>query len=423
MKGSVIKREGKAGAVSYLLKYDGPGDALTGKRRQLYKTVRGTKKEAQVQLRELLGNIDKGLHVDPSKLTLSAWSAQWLENLRALEKVSVRTHEGYADWLNVHVLPSLGAVELQRLTGAHFEALYLELLKSGRKGSSAKSAKTATGLAPQTVLHIHRALFTCLKAATKKRLIVRNPMEDAEPPKPKRTRNTAGDVPVKVKALDHAQLAIVRAAFVGKDLHTLVEVAAATGLRRGELLGLRWSAIDLERLTLRVDQVVERSRSLGVRIKADAKNESSRRTIDIDAALCGVLRAHRVEQKAMALKLGVSYPADCLVFPCLIKRSAGRQPLAGASVRDVDFQRAWDPEAITKAFRRVVIAAGFPDLRLHDLRHTHATLLLMAGVPVHEVAQRLGHSTPVITMTTYAHVIQRNSGHASQVWAQITAAR
>jgi integrase len=93
-----------------------------------------------------------------------------------------------------------------------------------------------------------------------------------------------------------------------------------------------------------------------------------------------------------------------------------------ASVRDVDFQRAWDPEAITKAFRRVVIAAGFPDLRLHDLRHTHATLLLMAGVPVHEVAQRLGHSTPVITMTTYAHVIQRNSGHASQVWAQITAA-
>jgi integrase len=417
MKGSIIKREGKGGAVSWLLKYDGARDAVTGKRSQLYKTVRGTKKAAQVELRRLLGEMDNGTHVDPSKLVLRDWVATWLKNLDVLEKVSVRTLEGYSDCLNVHVVPTLGSTELQKLTASHIDDLYAKLLTAGGRANAPK------GLAPQTVLHVHRAFFSCLKAAVKKRLMTRNPAEDAEVPRAKRTRNAGEDSAGSIKALDQEQLGALRAAFRGSVLHTLVEVAAATGLRRGEILGLRWSTIDLAKRTLRVERVVERSRQLGVRLKADAKNESSRRTIGFGEALVDVLKLHRREQKELALKLGVTYPADGLVFPCVIKRPKGRQPEGGVLARDVDFGRPWDPEAITKDFRRVAKAAGFAELRLHDLRHTHATLLLMAGVPVHEVAQRLGHSTPVITMTTYSHVIQRSSDHAAQVWEGITAAQ
>lgn len=111
---------------------------------------------------------------------------------------------------------------------------------------------------------------------------------------------------------------------------------------------------------------------------------------------------------------GSPYPADFLIFPQLIKRNRGRQPLR-QTVSDVDFNRPQDPETVTKSFRACAIRKGFPNLWLHDLRHNHATQLLLEGLPVHVVADRLGHSTPVITMTTYAHVLKRAEDKASQV--------
>ena len=416
-KGSIIKREGKDGATSWLLKYDADRHPITGARQQRYKTVRGTKKAAETELRRLLSEVDKGTHVDPAKTTLAQWSAQWLQGLQVLEKVSVRTYEGYAGWINGQIIPTLGAVELQKLTPSHIDALYAKLLTSGHRGSTAKNDKTVRGLSPQSVLHIHRTLFQCLKAAVKKRMLARNPAEDAEAPKHKRTRNHGASETStgSVKALDRSQIPALINVFRGKPLFPLVALGLSTGLRRGEILALRWSAVDLEKRTLRVDQVIEITRSLGVRIKADAKNESSRRTIKIDAGLCDLLRAHRTEQKSLALKLGVSYPADCLLFPCVIKRPKGRQPQHGLIAADVDFNRPWDPEAVSKEFIRGAKAAGLAGFTLHGLRHTHATQLLLEGVPLHSVAQRLGLSTPVITMTTYAHVIQRAEDRAADV--------
>ena len=127
-KGSIIKREGKNG-VSWLLKYNAAPDPLTGERRQRYVTVKGTKKEAQAELRRLLSEIDKGTDVDPTNLTLREWSEQWLKKMES--RVSPRTVEGYSDWLRLHVLPTLGDKKLQSLRGIQISKLYDDLLEKG----------------------------------------------------------------------------------------------------------------------------------------------------------------------------------------------------------------------------------------------------------------------------------------------------
>jgi len=135
--GSIIERKAKDGTLSYLLKYDAGRDA-SGKRQQRYKTVHGTKKAAQAELRRLLSEVDKGTHVDPSALTLAQWVETWLQGLAVLEKVSVRTHEGYSDCLTKRVVPTLGKVSLQKLTGSQIDALYAMLLTSGAQGRKAE---------------------------------------------------------------------------------------------------------------------------------------------------------------------------------------------------------------------------------------------------------------------------------------------
>jgi integrase len=179
---------------------------------------------------------------------------------------------------------------------------------------------------------------------------------------------------------------------------------------------MRGSAIDFDRHTLTVERTIERTRAYGIRLIEAAKNESSVRTIGIDRTTCEVLRRHRAEQMELALKLGVPYPIDCLLFAHPVKR----QP-AGLFKRDVDFNRPVDPEEITKKFARGAATAGFV-FTLHGLRHTHATQLLLDGVPIHVVAQRLGHSTPAITSEVYAHVIKRAEDRAVEAAGNMTRA-
>ncbi|MBE7422228.1 MAG: site-specific integrase [Zoogloeaceae bacterium] len=417
-KGSILKREGKTG-TSWLLKYDAGRNAETGARKQRYKTVRGTKKDAEKELRRLLGRVDDGTHVDPSKTTVADWAETWLLD-HAAPNVSQRTLEGYRLLLRVHVVPTLGDIPIQKLTAPQIQALYTRLRASGRRPVSRKADASSdaekSGLSARSVLHVHRVLFQCLKTAKKQQVIFRNPAEDVTAHK--RRNGTVEGGPdnevEQMQALEKAQLPALFRAFKGNPLYPLVALATGTGLRRGELLALSWVDVDLDKRTVRVTKAIEDSRDFGLRIKSSPKNDSSRRTIGIDEGLCDVLRTHRREQKELALKLGTPYPSDCLVFPCVITRAKGRQPLAPRA-KDVDFSRPWNPNAITKGFVCVARAAGFEGLRLHDLRHTHASQLLDAGLPVHAVAQRLGHSTPVVTMTIYAHVLKRAEDRAAEV--------
>lgn len=425
MKGSIIVRKRKDGSVAYLPKFDSGRDPKTNKRLQSYGQTHSTKKAALQELRELMVSVDKGVHVASTKLTVAGWISSWLESLEAREAMGdmrARTREGYANWLRLHVVPTLGAVELQALTKDHINRLYVDLLKSGRVAK--KKDGPVAGLSQQTVLHVHRALYTCLRAAVDDCMILRNPAERAVAPKPGRASKkvrcsgTTGEAAgAASKALNPDQQAKLIDAFREDPLYTLVVLGLFTGLRRGELLGLKWSAIDFDRQTLTVERTIERTRAYGIRLIEAAKNDSSVRTIGIDRATCDVLRRHRAEQRELALKLGVPYPIDCLLFAHPVKR----QP-AGLFKRDVDFNRPVDPEEVTKKFARGAVLAGFVGFTLHGLRHTHATQLLLDGVPVHVVAQRLGHSTPAITSEVYAHVIARAEERAVEVAANMARA-
>jgi integrase len=418
-RGSIIKREGKKG-VSYLLKYDAERDPTTGARVQRYKTCTGTKKEAQAELRRLMGEVDTGVSVDPTKMTVAEWLKTWLD-VHVNGNVTQRTFEYYKKIVDTQLVPNIGNVLVQKLAPAKVQQMYSDLSKTGhirnrRKAEAAEEEVGDTcGLAPQSVLHVHRTLFRALKVAAKQRVIMRNPVEDVDAPKLKRVRSASGDLEDsgQIKALERDELPRLFAALRGKQIYTLVVVATGTGARRGELLALRWSDLDFEKKTMCISKALEVTRKYGVRIMPP-KNESSRRTIVIDDGLVRTLKNHRQYLEDLALSLGVLCPADGLVFPCVIRRARGRQPNQSV-VRDVDFTRPWNPDAVTKEFGRGAKVAGLNGVHFHTLRHTHATQLLQGGVQPHTVAQRLGHSTPVITMTIYAHVLKRADDQASLV--------
>ena len=417
--GSIIKREGARG-TSYLIKYDAGHDPVTGKRLQRYATCTGTKREAQAELRRLLGEVDTGQAVDPTKMTTGEWLQTWLRD-HATPNVTQRSVEYYKMIIDTKLVPGIGHVPVQKLTGQTIQALYSKLMESGniKNTKKAKSAGTETdescGLAAQTVVHVHRTLFRALKIATKQKVIVRNPAEDATPPSLKKARATSLDSEDsgQIKALERNEIKALFRSMKENPLLAMVVVATGTGARRGELLALKWSDVDFSKRTLCISKALEETAKFGVRIKPP-KNESSRRTIVIDEGLCQILKAHRNRQEELATAMGVLCPADCLIFPCSIRRAPGRQPRT-QKTEGLDFSRWESPNAVSKLFGRAAKDGGFPDLTMHDLRHTHATQLLQGGVPVHVVAQRLGHASPMVTMTVYAHVLKRADDQASQI--------
>jgi integrase len=349
-------------------------------------TFHGSLTEARRELRRLLKTNDDGVHVAPARCTLADWVHEWLE-LRA-RSVSTKTAEHYAALLNVHVLPVLGERPLQDIDVAEIDKLYGHL---------------AEQLSPRSVRHIHVVLKACLRAAVLKRRLADNPAARADTPKAKESDAWA--------VLDAEKLNALVQGFKGTALYGIVCVAAYTGMRRNEILALRWSDIDFARSTIKVARSLEETKAKGRTVK-EPKTERGKRTIAIDAGLLELLRAeHRQHLAVIAgisspqVSLGlVRLPADALVFPSLV------QPF--------DFTRLRNPTSTTKLFIKHAAALGFP-IRLHDLRHSHGTILLNKGVPIHEVAGRLGH-TAALLLQTYAHRLPKEDQRSAEIIGAMT---
>ncbi|MHB8804604.1 MAG: tyrosine-type recombinase/integrase [Coriobacteriia bacterium] len=337
-----------------------------GKRRQKWISAGDTKKQAEQLCAKLVHQLDTGGYVEPSKMTLAQYLDHWLE-ASAKPTTVAKTYERYAEIAHLYIGPKLGHIPLAKLQPLHIQTYYSEELASGsRRGNG--------GLSPQTVLHHHRVLHRALAQAVKWQMLARNPADAVEPPKPQRR---------EMQALSAKQARELIDVLEGTQLHMPVLLAVLTGLRRGELLGLRWKDIDFERASLTVRRSLQQT-SDGLYFK-EPKTKGSKRTVALPANAVAALRSHKSLQAQVRLKLGPAYQDQGLVFAD-------------------DLGNPWKPDSFTSNFRAASRRAGF-HIRFHDLRHTHATMLLEQGVHPKIVSERLGHSNIGITLDTYSHVL------------------
>jgi integrase len=357
------------------------------------KSFHGSITDARKELRRLIKSVDDGQHVAPDKLSLAGWVDRWVALQRRGDAdqarrglVNTRTLERYEELLRLHVLPTLGERRLQRIAPTDLDRLYMGL---------------ETSLSTRTVHHIHTVLGTCLNAAVRKGLLVANPASKAEAPVP--SESGAGQV------LDQDQLATLLTGFRDSTLYPIVAVAAFTGARRNEILALRWSDFDADAKTLTIKRALEETKEYGRRFK-EPKTRRGSRTIAINVGLADTLAAER--EKHLRLIAGVSDAAP--VDLSLVKLPEGALIFPSPAGVEVDLTRPRDARGLTKEFTRRARRLGFSMLRFHDLRGTHETLLLDAGVPVHVVAARCGHD-PAILLRTYARRTKKSDESAAAV--------
>lgn len=336
-----------------------------------------TKKAAQAALTEALADHGRSpvAIVEPSKMPLRTYLvAEWLPTLRSLKP---STRKGYADLVDAYIVPHVGDVRLAELTAGQVAKLYEHLRVSGRRRPKADGSKA---LSESTVHHVHVALSAALGHAVECGLLRTSPV--ASLPRKARPKATGEQRPdMRVWTAEQARTFLAEAA--NHRLGPMFEVALATGLRRGELVALRWEDVDLDggQLAVRRNRV-----TVGYETVDGTPKSRKARTIDVDDGTMAALRSHRRAQLEERLAWGAAWVDTGLVFT----REDGT-PL--------------HPQTALWHLRKITRAAGLPEIRLHDLRHTHATLGLAAGVPPKVMQERLGHSSVAITGDLYSHVI------------------
>jgi len=362
MRGHIKKRAKDSWSIVIDL-----GRDAAGKRKQKWHTVKGTKKEAQAELSRLLNELNTGEYVEPSRMRVSEYLNRWLKDY-AEPNVSPKTSERYTQIIRDNINPALGQYHLSKLKPLHIQSFYTDCLTSGRKDGKG-------GLAAQTVLHFHRLLRKAFVQAVKWQLLARNPVDAVEPPRPQRREMNA------INENDTAQLLNKLS---GSALYSPVLFAVTTGLRRGELLALRWKDVNLEEGRITVKQSLEQTKT-GLRFKTP-KTERSRRQVPLPPVTIDLLSEHKRTQSEERLRLGPIYKNNDLVFP----RPDG-SPMP--------------PDSFSTNFAAFIRRSGLKHIRFHDLRHSHATQLLLQGVHPKIVSERLGHSNIGITLDTYSHVL------------------
>jgi len=346
---------------------------VDGKRRQRWVSIRGSKKDAEKELRKLLHAMDEGTFVEPGKITVAEFLERWLKH--ATDKVAPKTHERYSEIARKNLIPAFGSTPLAKLQPLQIEEFYTEALRTGRKDGRG-------GLSPQTVVHFHRVLRAALNQAMKWCLVARNVADAVEPPKVERS---------EMQALDEAETARLIGAAEGTRMYAPIMFDVSTGVRRGEMLALRWSDLDLANASVCIQRSLEQTRA-GLRFKETKKGKG--RTLSLPDITVEVLRMHKAKQDQLRELFGDGYNPENLVF-CR------------------DDGNIWKPESFTDEYfhwtRKVKVK-----VRFHDLRHSHATHLLQLGVNPKVVAERLGHSSVGITLDRYSHVLKGMQEEAAQ---------
>ncbi len=349
-----IKQRSKG---SWTIVLDLGRDPSTGKRKQQWTTVRGTKKQADQKLAELQHEMATGGYINPTKEKLGTFLKRWVDDNTRLRPT---TRESYRQRAK-HLINDLGHIPVAELKPQQIDQYYRE------KGKT---------LSAGTLIKHHNLLKSALDQAVKWRILAINPADAVDPPRTIRK---------EMRALTGPEVHILLDACKDTPWHSIFHTLTWTGLRRSELLGLRWRDVDLDLATLRVVQSLQKLNTSKF-IYQEPKAAASRRTIALSPSSCIELRSHKKTQEQEAALLGALVTEDTLVFS---------RP--DASPRT--------PSTLTQAFRRLTRRIGLKGVRLHDLRHTMASLYLEQGVNPKTVAERLGHASVTITLDLYSHCL------------------
>jgi integrase len=348
-----------------------------GQRRQALRRGFPTKAAAQDAMRNLLNEVEHGTAVDPSRVTVAGYLTDvWLP---ALEGRNLRptTIDAYRRTVTRHLVPVLGARQLQRLDAAAVERLLAHLAQSG--------------LSPKTRRNVVGVLSKALADALRWRLVGRNPVAAVELPRADRPAVRAWTAEQMARFLAHTR---------DDRLSPLWRFLVVSGCRRGEALGLRWADVDLEAGVATITN--QRTIAGGRVVEGAPKTTAGARTVALDPDTIAALRAWRRVQREEHLVLGIR-PEHGLVF-------TGPDAIG------------WWPQTITARFRGIADELGLPRIGIHGLRHSAATWLIAEGVSPKVVAQRLGHANVSITLGLYSHVLPAHDRAAAQALAQALAA-
>jgi len=355
MRGHITQRS----KGTYSLKISIGKDPATGKYKSQWFTVKGSKRDAEKRLSELLHQIDTGAYMKPGKTTVADYLQRWLRDY-AKPNLSPRGYERYESIARVHLVPAIGSIQLTQLRPNHLQKHYSTMIEAG--------------LSPRSVRYHHIVLHKALATALKWGLISHNVADGVDVP---RSRHP------DMQTWDEAEVNQFLEATKGTQYHVLFYTALFTGMRRSELLALRWQDIDFIYSQIYVNRSLHQLKD-GSYVFTAPKSEKSRRTIALPPSAFLVFQEYRKEKETERLLLNMPLRDTDLVFSVLGK------PLR--------------PNTVSRAWSMLAARAGVKVIRLHDARHTHASLMLKQGIHPKVVQERLGHSTISITLDTYSHV-------------------
>jgi len=358
--GSIQKKTTKSGETRYQITIEEDRDPETGKRHRSYHTVKGSKKEAQSEMRRLISEVEHGKSLKQSSLTVREWIAQWME-LYICPYIEETTKVGYQTKLRCYIHPMLGDIRIKSLRAQHVQAMVNSMLQKG--------------LSPKNIRDTYNIVNASMKKAVVLKKILYNPCEGVELPKMKRYRANVYDTKTIHRILETAK---------GSDIYLAVVILVSVGLRRGELLALRWEHIDFDKQLIHIRENMVCGEN-GYVLKSP-KTEAGIRDIHIGKDLIAILREAHKEYKLAKLSYGPGFQDLGFVI-----RQEDGSPL--------------HPDSMTRKWIRFIEANDLPRIRLHDLRHSNATALIRAGVNPKVVSERLGHADVSITLNTYTHVL------------------
>jgi len=344
--------------------------------KQIFKNVLGkTQAEVKEKLKKALADSQWLDLAKQGKYTVGTWMDAWFENVAKI-KVRPSSHQTYRGYIDNHIKPNIGNIPLEKLTTMELQKLYRKLLTSGRV-ERIEADKQPKGLSAKTVRNINQVISSAMDLAVAQKIILENPTNACSLPRVEHK---------EMQTISSEQLQTFLEEAKRSGVYEMYYIELSTGLRRGELLGLKWEDIDMKQGIIRVRRQV--SRIDGKIVEAPLKTKNSYRAVTISPQAVEVLKAQKEKTD------------DEYVFP-----SPNGGPIS--------------PDSVNNMLHRVLDRAGIPRVRFHDMRHTFATLALQNGVDIKTVSGMLGHFSAGFTLDTYAHVTTAAQKEAAQTMGNV----